>query len=179
MRTRILVCLSLTSVLLWNCSSQSDKKGNITEKSSAHQENGSILLKLDKAGHYSDKVNPSNNTAEWNVDISKAGRYKVWLSSATRDTIDLSYKNKVRVNLPDCQLVGIPKSDKVIQKSDDVSYPYYRADSYMGSVYFSEPGQYNIQVVSEMVVSRSSDDHSASLSDKTKLMGIILTPAIR
>jgi phenolic acid decarboxylase len=91
----------------------------------------------------------------------------------------LNYTNEVRVNLPDCQLVGIPAIDKVIQKSDDVKYPYYRADSYMGSVYISEPGKYNIQVISEMVISKASEKHSASLTDKTKLMGIILTPAVR
>jgi hypothetical protein len=180
MRTTIILFIALTSIFLWNCGNQSNKKVvKITDRQSNQMDDGSILLKLDKAGYYNDASNPSNNTAEWNVDIPKPGRFKVWLSSATRDTVDLNYANEVRVNLPDCQLVGIPEIDKVIQKSEDVNYPYYRADSYMGSVYISEPGKYNIQVVSEMVISKASERLSASLSDKTKLMGIILTPTLR
>ena len=176
MRTRISVSLALTLFFLWSCGNQSKERGvKITEKQSNQMDDGSILLKLDKAGYYSDDVNPSNNTAEWSVNIPKPGRFKVWLSSATKDTIDLNYRNEVRVNLPDCQLVGIPAIDRVIQKSEDVKYPYYRADSYMGSVYISEPGEYHIQVISEMVISKASASHS----DKTKFMGIVLTPTLR
>jgi hypothetical protein len=180
MRTTFFVCIALTSFFLWNCSNQSnDSRVRNSEKQSNQLDDGSILLKLDKAGYYHDADNPSNNTAEWNVEISQPGRFKVWLSSATKDTVKLNYPSNVRVNLPDGQLVGIPACNKIIQKSEDVSYPYYRADSYMGSVYFPEPGKYNIQVVSSMVVSKASESKSASQSGNTKLMGVILTPVLR
>ncbi len=63
------------------------------------QPDGTISLQLDKADRYSDIQDPSENTAEWNVVVSKSGRYNVWLSSATRDTTDLNYKSKVLVSV--------------------------------------------------------------------------------
>jgi hypothetical protein len=180
MKKRIFVCLALTSFLLLDCSNHSNLNVvKVSEKQVNQQDDGTIFLKMEKAGYYNDEKNPANNTAEWDVDISKTGHYKVWLSSATKDTMDLNYANKVRVNLLDSQFVERPACDKIIQKSDDISYPYYRADSYMGSIYITEPGEYNIQVISEKVISKTSENRLASLTDKTKLMAVILTPNIR
>lgn len=172
------VCIALTSFFLLNCSNQSnERRARNSEKQSNQLDDGSILLKLDKAGYYHDEDNPSNNTAEWNVEISQPGRFKVWLSSATKDTVKLNYPSNVRVNLPDCQLVGIPACNKIIQKSEDVSYPY-TADSYMGSVYIPERGEYHIQVVSEKAISKAAEEKLTEL-DKTKLLAVILTPVSR
>mgnify|MGYP007070616110 CR=1 FL=1 len=111
--------------------------------------------------------------------ISKPGHYKVWLSSATKDTSDLNYANSVRINLLDNQLLAKPACDKVVQNSGEVNFPYFRADSYMGSVYVSEPGEYNIHVISEKVIVESTDSPNTSRIADTKLMSIILTPMTR
>jgi len=180
MKTIFFTCLSLTVVFLCYCNNRSDRKIVKTgDEIIIQQEDGTISLKLENAGCYSDVINPSNNTAEWNMVISKPGHYKVWLSSATRDTIDLNYTGTVKVNLLDSQLVVIPLCDKIIQNSKDVSYPYFQADSYLGSFYISEAGEYSIQVISEKVISKESGSHTASLSDSPKLMAIILTPITR
>jgi hypothetical protein len=147
-----------------------------TENRILQQEDGTVFLKLDKAGFYYDMANPSNNTADWNVVISKPGRFKVWLSSATKDTSDLKYTNSVRISLLDDQLEAKPACDKIVQNTNEVQYPYFRADSYMGSVYVSEPGEYNIQVISEKITSNTTEFQSTSLADDTKLMSVILMP---
>ena len=97
-------------------------------------------------------VNPSSNTAEWNVVVSKSGRFNVWLSSATKDTTDLKYKNSVMLSILDNRFEALPECDKIIQNSIDVSYPYFRADSFMGSLYIQDTGVYNVQVISEKIV---------------------------
>jgi hypothetical protein len=121
-------------------------------------------------------ADPSNNTAEWTVAISRAGGYKVWLASATRDTFNLNYSHTVKVNLADSQLVAIPVCDKIIRNSSDVAYPYFRADTYMGSFYVSEPGEYNIQVISEKVVPETEPGVTEVVSGKSRMLAIILSP---
>jgi hypothetical protein len=180
MRRSIFAFIGLGSILLWSCGHLGDTKNlKDAENRITQQEDGTISLKLEKAACYSDVVNPSSNTAEWNVVISKPGRFKVWLSSATKDTTDLSYANSVKISLMDNQLEVNPVCDKIVQNSSDVPYPYFRADSYMGSFYISEPGEYNIQVISEKVTSKNARSQSSSPADNTKLMSVILTPMTR
>jgi len=140
-------------ILLGSCG----QKGNVktdqgSENRIMQQEDGTVSLKVEKAACYSDATNPSNNTADWNVVISKPGRFKVWLSSATRDTSALSYTNSVKVNILDDHLEVNPEIDKIVQNSGDVPNSYFRADSYVGSFYVQEPGEYNIQVIREKVI---------------------------
>jgi hypothetical protein len=143
------------------------------------QKDGTVALMLDKAARYSDVTNPSNNTADWSVVISSPGRFKVWLSSATKDTSNLRYANSVKISLLDDRLEANPACDKIVRNSSEVNYPYFRADSYMGSVYVSEPGVYNIQVISEKVLSNEAESQETSLADDTRLMSVILTPTTR
>lgn len=157
---------------------ESTKDLHDVENRILQQEDGTISLKLDKAVCYSDVVNPSYNTADWNVVISKPGRFKVWLSTATKDTSTLNYANSVRISLLNDHLEVNPLCDKIIQNSDDVHYPYFRADSYAGSIYVSDPGEYNIQVISEKVISEKTVSHNTSLADDSKLMSVILTPTL-
>jgi len=169
--------ISLVTILVWSCVYQRNTKDlQVAENGVLQQEDGTVSLKLDKAACYSDEVNPSNNTAEWNIVISKPGRFKVWLTSATKDTTDLSYANSVRISLSDDTLVGNPACDKIVQNSGDVHYPYFRADSYMGSFYVSEPGEYNIQIISEKVITKNAETKKASPTDDTMLMSVMLTP---
>jgi len=170
--------VSLVLLLVWSCGKKSDS-GNVSENAILQEADGTFALELENAICYNDVVNPSSNTAEWKVVVSKPGTFKVWLSSATRDTTNLSYINSVRISLLDKLLEVDPEIDKVVLNSDDVKYPFFRADSYAGSFYFSEPGEYNIQVISEKVLTKEAKNSSSSGPDNTRLMSVILTPMTR
>jgi hypothetical protein len=86
------IIYGLALVLAWSCGQQGTiKNSQEADNTIVQQEDGTVSLKLDKAVTYSDAVNPTNNTADWNVVISKPGRFKVWITSATKDTTGLSY----------------------------------------------------------------------------------------
>lgn len=178
MRRRFFAFSGLVVLMAWSCGhkTQSD---NISGNTILQAPDGSLALKMEKATCYSDLINPSSNTAEWNVVVSKPGRFKVWLSSATKDTTDLSYVNSVKISLLDKLLDVNPEPDRVVLNSKDVTYPYFRTDSYMGSFYISEPGEYSIQVISEKVLSKEAMGRSSNGPDDTKLMSVILTPMTR
>jgi hypothetical protein len=180
MKRGILTFLTgLGLITVWSCSHIGNTKDSKDAENRILQQNdGTISLILDKAACYSDVKNPTNNTADWNVVISQPGRYKVWISSATKDTSDLNYTHSVRISLLDDQLIANPACDKIVRNSNEVHYPYFRADSYMGSVYISEPGEYNIQLISEKVIARNSELHNTFAND-TKLISVILTPITR
>ena len=143
------------------------------------QEDGTIALNIEKAACYRNSADPSSNTAEWYFAVSKAGRYNVWLSSATTDTMNLNYNSSVKISLLDERLDVKPVGDKIVLDTRDVRHPYYRADSYMGSFYIQEPGEYTIQVISEKVGTESKVKEEESSAGKTKLMSVILTPMTR
>jgi len=178
MKRRIFAFLSgLIVLLVWSCGHiESNKDTRVAENRILQQDDGIVSLKLDKAGCYCDLVNPSSNTADWDVIISKPGRFKVWLSSATKDTSDLRYANSLKLSLLDDQLEVNPLCDKIVRNSSEVHYPYFRADSYMGSVNVTEPGEYNIQVISEKVIAKTTESQNTSATGDAKLMSVILTP---
>jgi len=178
MSRKVLTIISLVVLFMWSCNRNSDSN-SISDNAILQEADGTLALNLEKATCYSDMVNPSSNTAEWNFVVSKPGTFKVWLSSATIDTTDLSYANSVKISLLDKRLEGDPECDKVVLNSDNVVYPYFRADSYMGSLYISEPGEYSIQVISEKVLSKDAMGKINSGADNTKLMSVILTPQTR
>jgi hypothetical protein len=177
MSRKIFTLFGLVLLLAWSCGRKSDSV-NISDNAILQEADGTLALNMENATCYSDIVNPSSNTAEWNVVVSKPGTYKVWLSSATRDTTNLSYINSVKISLLDKLLEVNPEIDKVVLNSDNVSYPYFRADSYAGSFYISEPGEYSIQVISEKVLTKEAMSQTSSAND-TKLMSVILTPMTR
>ena len=158
MRTRLFALLSgMAMILLGSCGQQGNiKNDQESENRILQQEDGTVSLKVEKAACYSDAANPSNNTADWNVVISKPGRFKVWLTSATKDTSDLSYSSSVKVNILDDHLEVDPAVDKIVHNSGDVPTSYFRADSYVGSFYVPEAGEYNIQVISEKIIAKNT-----------------------
>ena len=175
--TIVLVLSFVTS-----CSSSGNKAGsgkNISKSKIVQQPDGTISLHVDYADCYSDMTNPSENTAEWDVIVSKRGRYNVWLSSATRDTTDLNYKNKVLVSVQDARIEGLPECDKIVRNSDDVSYPYYRADSFIGSMYIKDTGEFHIQVISEQILPKEISNGDVSGEDLSKLLSVSFTPVRR
>jgi hypothetical protein len=181
MRRSVFAFFSCIIILFtWSCShKEGNNESSDSENRVLQQNDGTISLILDKAACYSDAFNPSNNTADWNVVISKPGAFKVWLSSATKDTSVLHYINSVRISLMDDQLLVKPACDKIVRNSTEVHYPYYRADSYMGSVYFSEPGEYNIQIISEKVIAKNTRLQDKAMANDTKLISVMLTPIVR
>ncbi len=151
-----------------------DTKNQIIQKA-----DGSISLKVESADCYHDMINPSSNTAEWNVLVSKSGRFDVWLSSATKDTTDLMYKNSVMLSILDNRLEALPECDRIFQNSADVKYPYFRADSFMGSLYIQDTGSYNIQLISEKIIPVANNKDLSKLIENSKLISVSLTPVTR
>lgn len=162
-----------------SCSSSDSGKTRGPGDKITQQADGTISLKLDKASFYNCEADPSNNTAEWNFVVSKPGRYGVWLSSATLDTMNLHYKNSVKINLQDERIEAKPVGDKIVLNSGDVKYPYFRADSYIGSFYIEQPGEYSIQVISEKVVPEDKSVAESQDVNPTKMMSVVLTPLTR
>jgi hypothetical protein len=168
--------------LISSCSNSDEKTGAESRRASnkiLQQADGTISLKLEKADCYSDMLHPSVNTAEWNVVVSKSGRYNVWLSSATKDTTRLHYSNKVLVTIHDTRLTAHPLCDKIIRNSSDVRYPYYKADSYLGSLYIQDTGVYNIQVISDKILPKDYKGGESTGADITRLLSVSFTPITR
>jgi|ERR1035437_3338328 hypothetical protein len=169
-------------VLFYSCKNTSEHKETkikIAQNKILQQSDGTISLKVDKAECYQDMVNPSSNTAEWNVFVSKSGRFNVWLSSATLDTTNLKYNNSVMLSILDNRIEAHPACDKIIHNSSDVTYPYFRADSFLGSLYIQDTGMYNIQIISEKIVPKDLKKAELSGSDNSKLLSVFLTPITR
>jgi len=154
-------------------------ENDVTAKKIMQQPDGTISLQLEKADRYSDIQDPSENTAEWNVVVSKSGRYNVWLTSATRDTTDLNYKNKVLVSVHDARIEGVPECDRIVTNSDEVSFPWFRADSFIGSMYIKDTGEFHIQVISEQILPEDAFNGDVSKDDIAKLLSVSFTPVKR
>lgn len=175
--TAIFISLSL----LYSCGNSSNTYDNTERKTNdiLQLEDGTISLNLEKADCYSDVVNPSGNTAEWSVVVTKGGRYNVWLSSATKDTTNLRYKNNVLVSVQDNRLEGYPDCDRIVLDSKEVSYPYYRCDSYLGTMYIQDTGKYNVQIISEKILPVNYTASGTSDSDISKVLSLSFTPENR
>ena len=167
-------------VMTWSCGTEGWKKNQrMSENSIVQADDGTISLKMEDAAFYRNVENPATNTAEWTVFVSKPGRYGVWLSSATKDTIDLSYSGNVKVTMLDTELEVVPSADRIIRNSSEVSHPYYRADSYVGSFFVSEAGEFSIQVMSEKVLPMEARNQGDRHAEDTRLMSLKLTPSTR
>lgn len=164
--------------IIYSCNNSENKTSSAPDKIQ-QKEDGTLELQIEKAACYNDDTNPTSNTAEWSVVVSKSGRYKVWVSSATLDTMDLQYNNSVTISIQDDRIDARPKRDRIVQDAKNIKYPYYRADSYMGTFYIQEPGEYTIQVISDKVVAQTINNNGSAETIHTKLMSVFLTPATR
>ena len=72
MSRKIFTLVSLVLLLVWSCGKKSDTD-NVSENTILQEADGTIALNMENATCYSDNVNPSSNTAEWNVVVSKPG----------------------------------------------------------------------------------------------------------
>jgi hypothetical protein len=169
-------------LLIYSCGNignQKEVKHKIVQNKIMQQPDGTISLKVDKADCYHDAVNPSSNTAEWNMVVSKSGRFNVWLSSATKDTTDLKYNNSIKLSILDSRFEVRPACDKIIHNSTDVAFPYFRADSFLGSLYIQDTGLFNVQIISEKIIPKEITRGSSSNSENSKLLSVFLTPVTR
>lgn len=183
MRRKIFVLLAVSCItFLYSCNNkkeQKEVKETNAENNILQQPDGTISLKVDKAECYHDMVNPSSNTAEWNVLVSKSGRFNVWLTSATKDTNKLQYNHSVMLSILDNRLESQPECDKIVLNSCDVSYPYFRADSFMGSLYIQDTGLFNIQIISDKILPNGYQDGNSYDTEDTKLLSVFFTPVTR
>lgn len=180
MKTNLFLVISLAAIIIWSCSSQSDKRSKENTGNVLVQESdGTLTLPLENAVCYSNLEDPSSNTAEWSVAISQAGRYSIWLSSATTDTTDFSFAKSVKINLQDNQIDLKPEGNKIIRNSSEVRHPFYRADLKIGTFYFPEPGDYYIQVISDKILAKGQGPGNSQSDDKTRLLSLYLSPVTR
>ncbi len=182
MRKDIILCslvAGMTMISCGNSTKSSETASSSTDKVIKQGEDGTISLNLDNADRYSDAQNPSCNTAEWNVVVKKSGRYDVWLSSVTKDTNDLRYKNSVMISVQDKQIVGRPGCDRIIYNSSDINYPWFRAESFMGAMYIQDTGVFHIQVNSEQILPEDYNISEISGGELAKLISVSFTPATR
>jgi hypothetical protein len=183
MRRNISVYVMIFVVLLISSCNNPIKSAKDTKTKAVskilQQKDGSISLKVEKADCYSDMINPASNTAEWNVIVSKSGRYDVWLSSATKDTTNLNYKNSVMLSIRDNRLEAKPGCDNIVLNSNEVSFPYFRADSFIGSLFIQDTGLVSIQLISEKILPKDYKSSESSATENSKFLSVFLTPISR
>ena len=175
------ISVTVASVILNSCGSsagQSEKSVKEEANKVMQMADNTISLQIAKAFCYNNESNPSFNAAEWNLVVNKSGRYGVWLTSATLDTLDLQYTSNVTLSLQEKQLSVKPVISRIISKSNEVKYPYYRADSYLGELYIQEPGEYTVQLISDKVIAESVAAAS-KVPNHTKVISVFMTPLTR
>ena len=164
--------------LLFSCNNaQTNNNENLSINKVTQQEDGSIMLSVKKAECYRDEDDPSTNTAEWHIEVSKSGRFEIWLSSAIIDTTDLGYENKVLLNINNNVLETKPVANKIVKNAFEVAPPYFRADSFMGVMYIQDTGQYLVQVISDKIL--PEDIREDVVNERTRLLSVTLTPTTR
>lgn len=169
-------------LIFYSCGNSGEQKvlkNKVVQNKILQQSDGTISLKVDKADCYQDAVNPSSNTAEWNVVVSKSGRFNVWLSSATKDTTDLKYNNSIKLSILDSRFEVRPACDKIVYNSTEVAYPYFRADSFLGSLYIQDTGLFNVQIISEKIIPKDINKGSVTEAENSKLISVFLTPVTK
>lgn len=137
-----------------------------------------VVLRIAEADLIQLENKPEYNTAEWILKVDKPGRYDVWLSSITIDTLSLHFADNVIITAGETKLEKKPAGDEIIAEDKTVSQPWYRADSHMGSVFFSQAGEYPIQVIGEGVEPHSSDLSKISPEKQTLINSVILRPKL-
>lgn len=139
---------------------------------------GGVVLRIEDADLLQVDYNPQYNTAEWQFTVEEPGRYDVWLSSLTCDTSHLRYEDNVIITAGDARLTKKPVGDQIVMNDKSVREPWYRADSHMGSIFFSQPGEYQVQVISDRVEPHSSDVSRLSVEKHTLINSVILKPKV-
>jgi hypothetical protein len=181
MRSKLLMLSAFAAIThFYSCKSAGNENitsNYLSDNKILQKEDGTISLELQEAACYSDMEDPSGNTAEWDVVISKTGRYDVWLSSFTKDSTNLNYKNSVKVSVDDTRIEAHPEVDKIVDNSSDGDLRYYTAGSFMGSMFIQDTGLLSFQVISEKILPKDYNWNNGNANkDDSKLISIHLTP---
>ncbi len=171
------VVLAVATVIALASCKRDGNNGN-EGKDAAKAGSEGIVLKLAEAELIEVENNPQYNTAEWVFKVDKPGRYDVWLSSLTLDTLQLHFTGDVIITAGDSKIVKKPVSDRVVTEDKSVTGPWFRADSHMGSIFFSKPGEYQVQVISDRVEPHSSDLSQLSIDKQTLINSLIMKPKV-
>ncbi|HUS86768.1 MAG TPA: hypothetical protein VMW76_05975 [Bacteroidales bacterium] len=170
----------VTITIIGGCKGTSDKSDIAkADKEVIQQSDGNILLEINDAYLLSDAEHPARNTAEWQFQVLNKGRYEVWLSSITRDTMDLNFDDPVIVTFENKRITEKPVGNEIVLNDKDVIKPYFRADSKLGSIYIEDPGHYNIQVISEKLIPEPVSAGIELPSPHTIVKCLILKPLTR
>ena len=164
---------------LAGCQGSGGKSDNKTGKNdkTAGRDNGVTLMIAD-ADLIQVDSNPQYNTAEWSFTVKNPGSYDVWLSSLTCDTSHLNFNDIVTITAGDARIEKKPVGDEIVTNDKSVKQPWYRADSHMGSIFFREPGEYQIQVISDKVMPHPTDTSQLSIDKTTLINSLILKPLV-
>lgn len=168
----IIILLSLFA----GCNDMGEKESVAIQNEIIQSVDGNIFLSLKDAYLFADKKNPKRNTAEWSFKVLNKGRYEVWLTSHTKDTMHLTYDKPVVVHFQNYRLAAQPVGNEIVLDDVNVCKPYYRADSRIGSILIRDTGHYNLQVISEKVLPLEENINNAA---NTVFDQIILKPQIR
>lgn len=169
------------AVLVGFASCGNEGKGNVAndkEKGDAAANGEGVVLMIADADLIEVDGNPQYNTAEWVFMVEKPGRYDVWLSSLTLDTTQLHYAENVVITAGETKLTKKPVGDQIVTEDKSVKEPWFRADSHMGSIFFSKPGEYPVQVISDRVEAHGNDLSQLSLEKHTLINSVILKPKV-
>jgi hypothetical protein len=153
-----------------------ERKHGKNDRSFGHE--GGVTLLIKDADLMQVDSNPQYNTAEWHFKVNKPGRYDIWLSSLTCDTSHLLFAENVTITAGDARIEKKPVGDEIVIDDKSVKSPWYRADSHMGSVFFSEPGEYQVQVISDRVMALPSDPSALNIDKHTLINSLILKPMV-
>ncbi len=176
MRRMSIILLILLVIAAGGCGNRNEvNTSDQVTTSIQEKEDGTIILNINEAYLLQDSLHPDMNTAEWSFNVQHRGRYELWLTSFTKDTMDLRYESPVIVNFCDKRIKAKPIGNEIILDTPGTGDFYYRADSKLGSVYIDKPGDYNIQVVSDKVRPARNylDRKDAS---HTQLRSLVLKP---
>ncbi len=169
----LVVLMSMTG-----CKNNKATADNKSVKSDKPSREGGVTLLITDADLIEVDSNPRYNTAEWNFTVKDAGRYDVWLSSLTCDTAHLRFNDLVTITAGDERIEKKPIGDEIVTDDKSVTKPWYRADSHMGSIFFKEPGVYQVQVISDRVMTHSSDISKLNVDKHTLINSLILKPMV-
>ncbi len=144
----------------------------------ASGKDGGIELRIAEAYLLQVDERPQYNTAEWLFRVDKPGRYDVWLSTLTLDTTQLHFEDNVVITAGETRLDKKPVRDEIVTEDKSVSAPWYRADSHMGSIFFSKAGEYPVQVISDRVERHATDLSQIGKDEHTLINSVILKPKV-
>ena len=166
-----IVPVAILSTIMVSCGGKEIKEPRSETKMG---ENRTISLNIESAIVLDNLEYPGNNTAEWQFNVDKPGRYEVWLSSLTLDTMDMKFNDIVTISLNDERIEARPVGNRVESKPTGMTH-YHLADSYIGTFYIDTPGQQTLQVISDRIHDPMTAKEAERTGNHTVIKSVKLT----